>query len=243
MAYGQNEVAGAMYRNDGGLLVHSCWYTMQGEGPDVGRPAVFIRLAKCNLRCFFCDTEFETGEPLTVEQILGLVEAHIREAQGNCNLVVITGGEPLLQNILPLTERLNIRQFEVAIETAGTVYVEGMADLFQADRSIHGNIVVCSPKTPKLNEHLIPIIGAFKYILSHGDCDPDDGLPSMSTQIRGDHAKLYRRPAGHMAPVYVQPMDEGNYYKNNTNMKTATKVCLRHGYRLSLQTHKIIGVD
>jgi 7-carboxy-7-deazaguanine synthase len=221
------------------LLVNSIWPTIQGEGPDAGRVSVFVRLAKCNLKCFFCDTEFDTGEWMKHEAVIN----HIHEVAKICKarLVVVTGGEPLLQNIVPLVEGCNERNLAVAVETAGTVYFKELTTHFTGgSKRWNGNMIVCSPKTPKISAELLPLIGAFKYIIRAGETSEVDGLPVYSTQQEGKEAKLYRPPES--ACVYVQPMDEGDPIKNDINLKAATLICMRWGYRLSVQVHKIAGM-
>ena len=240
--YGTNQVAGVDQREDGTLNVNSIWFTIQGEGPDAGRPAIFMRLAKCNLRCWFCDTEFESGELRSasdlLEQIKGLSSEH------GCNFVVMTGGEPLLQNIVPLVKLLNGWNIFVQVETAGTVYCEGLDEVFHAERTYRGNLIVCSPKTPKLNERLVPLIGAFKYVVKANEMDPEDGLPVMSTQLNGEEARIFRPTLMQRItiPVYLQPCDENDPMANMENAKAAAAACMKHGHRLSIQTHKIAGV-
>jgi 7-carboxy-7-deazaguanine synthase len=237
--FGQNAVAKKMQHADGSLLVNEIWYTLQGEGPDAGRPAVFVRLSKCNLRCYFCDTDFERGERLDVEVVL----ARIKSIAGNkCDLVVITGGEPLLQNIVPLVRELNAIRMQVAVETAGTVYVEGLDLLFRRDRSWSGNIIVCSPKTPVINADVEAIIGAWKYIVRVGETSPVDGLPMRSTQTYGHPVKIARPRTRTFAPIYVQAQDEGDAALTQANLEHAAGLAMTYGMRLSVQTHKIAGV-
>ena len=95
----------SLEQGDGTLLkVHSIFMTIQGEGPFSGHPAVFIRLAGCNLACPFCDTEYtENAVTMTIPEIRKAVRnAHTV----NKGLVVITGGEPFRQNIVRLCNRL-----------------------------------------------------------------------------------------------------------------------------------------
>jgi len=232
--YGKNQVSHQFPHADGSLLVNSFWYTLQGEGPDMGSPAVFLRLALCNLRCWFCDTEFDVGERMNVDALADNLLALLH--QHDCHLVVITGGEPMLQNLIPLMHRLNAERVRVSIETAGTT----MTGNFFLHFNLINNLIVCSPKTPKLCEELLPLIGAFKYIVNDGEIDPEDGLPIVSTQMPGEPSRLFRPIAG--VPVFVQPMDVGDPTRNDVNRRLAAAVCMQHGYRLSLQMHKLVGV-
>lgn len=236
--HGTNEIT-KEFTNRDKLLVNSIWPTIQGEGPDAGRVSVFVRLAKCNLKCFFCDTEFDTGEWMEHNAVIDRVNevAQICKAK----LVVVTGGEPLLQNIVPLIVGCNDKDLAVAIETAGTVYFKGLISHFTGgSKRWNGNMIVCSPKTGSLNKELMPLIGAFKYIIRAGETSDLDGLPVYSTQTEGQPKLLYRPPES--ACVYIQPMDEGDPIKNNANLHAAALICMRWGYRLSVQVHKIVGM-
>ena len=92
--------------------------SVQGESSFAGLPCIFVRLAGCNLRCAWCDSEytFSGGKPFTAEEILAQIEA-----LAPCRLVEFTGGEPMLQarELLPLMQTLLDRGFELMIETSG----------------------------------------------------------------------------------------------------------------------------
>jgi organic radical activating enzyme len=105
-----------VWRDDGMVLqVNEIFYSIEGEGLRVGQPTTFVRLSKCNLRCFFCDTEFDSYEEMTVGQILSEVQRH------SARWVCLTGGEPLGQNIAPLCQVLVDAGYQLHIETNGTV--------------------------------------------------------------------------------------------------------------------------
>lgn len=238
--FGKNVVTKPFPHDDGSLKVHSIWYTIQGEGPDAGRPAIFVRLSHCNLRCFFCDTQFDTGEVKSLDTMCQEVLTLVWKQ--SCRLVVITGGEPLLQNIIPLVEYLNSHLVEVSVETAGTTFLPGIPRVFAKGTK---NKIICSPKTPNLSPNLIPHIAALKYIIRADEIDPSDGLPCMSTQIPGKYTKIYRpcQSLPNDVPVYVQPMDEEGEEKQKANMYAAAASSMNFGYRLSIQLHKLVGVD
>lgn len=97
------------------LTVFEIYLSVQGESTHVGRPCVFVRLAACDLRCVWCDTPyaFTGGRKMSIDDVVSAVEAY------GCDLVEITGGEPLLQpDVIPLMQRLTARQ-TVLIETGG----------------------------------------------------------------------------------------------------------------------------
>lgn len=95
------------------------FYTLQGEGPFSGEPSVFVRLAGCNLRCAWCDSEytFQGGEKMSLEEVL----AEVRRLAPAAGLVEITGGEPLLQEreLVPLMKRLLESRYTLLLETSG----------------------------------------------------------------------------------------------------------------------------
>jgi len=104
------------------LRVTEIFHSLQGEGPDSGVPAVFIRLTGCNVRCSFCDTKyaFEEGVSFTLDELVSKVKSLTKDS--NTSLIVITGGEPLLQQdkIIQLICELS-SDFHFAIETNGTL--------------------------------------------------------------------------------------------------------------------------
>ena len=100
------------------LVINEIFHSIQGESSHMGRPCVFVRLTYCNLRCVWCDTEyaFYEGKEMSVEEILDVVRRY------DCQLVEITGGEPLLQeNVHQLMKLLCDQGFEVLLETGGSL--------------------------------------------------------------------------------------------------------------------------
>lgn len=221
-------------RTTGDFVVHNIWHTLQGEGPWSGYPAIFVRFAHCNLHCFYCDTEFDSGyliAPDTLATYLRNLSARVK-----CRRFVLTGGEPMLQQLPLLLSKMLEYQFQV--ETAGSVWPEGL------EHYLENCLLVCSPKTPSVHRNMVRYCRHWKYILRDGETDLEDGLPSKSTQIPGKDAKL-SRPAFPLLgnTIWVQPCDEGDEAKNAINLRLAVNTALKHNYRLSLQTHKIVGVD
>jgi 7-carboxy-7-deazaguanine synthase len=103
------------------LQLSEVFYSIQGEGTWTGTPAVFVRLAGCNLACAFCDTDYSTKFFAGVQEIVAMV----REAGGDCPMVVLTGGEPLAQSeTAALIEALRRDGRRVHIESNGTIFAE-----------------------------------------------------------------------------------------------------------------------
>ncbi len=223
--FGKNKILKAEIHDGKNLDVQEIFPTLQGEGPYAGHPAVFIRLGGCNLACDFCDTEFETYQNLSLENILLEVEKLSKNSVGETvrKLIVITGGEPLRQPIERLCEELVQRNFLVQIETNGTLF----RDLPKEVK------IICSPKVTNNKYHavrtdLLSRINAFKFIISKNS----DNYSNIA-QVGQKEFNI---------PVYVQPMDEYDEAKNRANLELAQKLCDENGYFLSLQIHKILRI-
>ena len=225
MAFGNNPIL-APNKSDGlSLDVQDIFKTFQGEGIFTGFPAIFIRLGGCNLACKFCDTEFDSYENLALEDIISRTKKLSENKSSRThNLVVITGGEPLRQNIAPLCKILLKNSFEVQIETNGTLFQK-------LPKKVS---IVCSPKNNSNNYHkirydLLPKISAFKFLISAYNKNynfvPEVGQSQYN------------------AAVYLQPIDEYDEAKNRANYQLTIKLATKFGYRLSLQTHKFWGID
>lgn len=110
------------------LRVSEIFQSVQGEGTFTGTPSVFLRTTGCNLRCWFCDTPYTSWQPEGVQR--PWMEMFHEILKWDCEHVVLTGGEPLLQpDIVPLSHELKKANRIVTVETAGTVYRPVFADL------------------------------------------------------------------------------------------------------------------
>jgi 7-carboxy-7-deazaguanine synthase (Cx14CxxC type) len=208
--------------------VKEIFYTLQGEGAQTGRAAVFCRFAGCNLWsgheadranaiCQFCDTDFADthgpggGKFATAEELAEAV-AHTwpETPRGGKRFVVCTGGEPLLQLDAALIEALHARGFEIAVETNGTVAAPAGLDW------------ICV--SPKAGAPLKQQTGhELKLVFPQAGAEPE--------QFAGLAFRHF----------FVQPMD-GPRREENTRL--AVEYCLGHPqWRVSLQTHKIVGID
>jgi 7-carboxy-7-deazaguanine synthase (Cx14CxxC type) len=206
--------------------VKEIFYTLQGEGANAGRAAVFCRFSGCNLWtgreedrsravCQFCDTDFvgvgrDGGKFATPDSLANAVSAAWRGNDGTAKkLVVCTGGEPLLQLDQPAIDALHAEGFEVAVETNGTQKAPDSLDW------------ICV--SPKAGAPFVQKSGSeIKLVFPQKDAMPDqfEGLD--------------------FAHFFLQPMD-GPSIKENTQL--AIEYCMAHPqWRLSIQTHKLIGV-
>lgn len=222
------------------LYVHSIFHTLQGEGPFAGEPAVFVRLAGCNLQCPRCDTDYSPVAimgPSDIERMVANLWAKPEHGYRALPLVVLTGGEPLRQSLRPLLETLLDAGYFVQIETNGTLYLQ-LGELWH-----HENLhLVCSPKTGSVNPRLAKHIGAYKYVLDADSVDPTDGLPTFAL-AHGAHPRVYRPDNADEVEIYVQPMDVKDPVENARHLQAAVRSCLLYGYRLSVQMHKLANLE
>jgi organic radical activating enzyme len=235
--FGKNKIM-KQELHGGPYWVQEIFYTIQGEGPRAGEPAVFIRLGGCNLRCYFCDTDFESS---TLYMMADAIAQEV--AKYKCKLVVITGGEPFRQNLYEICKPLWAMGITVQAETAGTLWQD---ELWHPVRDGIFEIV-CSPKTGKVHEMIQTNCHHWKYIVSVDTVSYIDGLPNQSTQEVGKPLKLFR-PDRPVDKIWLQPMMEYtkdgkvNNGKTDANTQLAAKLCMEHGYRLTLQMHKLVGL-
>lgn len=224
--FGKNPKRSPVQGDGRNLNIQEIFKTFQGEGPYVGHPAIFVRLGGCNLACSFCDTEFESFENISCEEIIENISNLSINSEGviTHSLVVITGGEPFLQPIERFCDLLLANGYKVQIETNGTLYRD-LAD--QVD-------IICSPKNQGkgyygIRPDLLARVNAFKFIISKNN--PDYNNISDVGQIKNN------------IPVYVQPMDEYNPDINKENMEYVIDLANKNGYRISIQTHKVLGIE
>lgn len=220
--FGKNKILKAENHSGDHLEIVEIFPTLQGEGPYVGYPSVFVRLGGCNLACAFCDTQFDEFKTIAVDDVMGQVMKLAQNERGERvrNLVVITGGEPLRQPIEKLCQRLLDAGFLVQIETNGTLF----RDLPKEVK------IICSPKMSngkyhKVRDDLLQRVNALKFIVSKQHQDYHV-VPDWSCDI----------------VTYVQPMDEYDAVKNQENISYALKLAQEKGYVLSLQMHKILRI-
>lgn len=140
------------------MKVNEIFYSIQGEGHYSGRPAVFVRLSGCNLRCPFCDTQHQSHVDMSIADI-------VREAsQYQARHIVITGGEPTLQLTAELTDSLHEAGFYIQIETNGTCPLPD---------ACHVDWITCSPKDAPIR---LQHIDELKVVYQHQDMSPYDDM-------------------------------------------------------------------
>ena len=206
--------------------VKEIFYTLQGEGANAGRPAVFCRFSGCNLWsgreqdrasavCRFCDTDFigtdgpGGGRFQSAQALAKTLSDTWPDTQEGKRFVVFTGGEPLLQLDAPLIDAVHQAGFELAVETNGTI---------EPPRGIDWLCV-----SPKANAAIVVKRGQeLKLVFPQPEARPEQ-FATLDFQH-----------------FYLQPMDAAAYHQNVVD---CVEYCKQHPqWRLSLQTHKLIGI-
>ena len=217
------------------LDIHSIFSTIQGEGPFTGRPAVFVRLAGCNIQCPGCDTEYtQDRQRLDYGSILQEIHEQLAITFSNANLIVISGGEPFRQNIAPLCHFLIENDFDVQIETNGSMQIP-----LELPQMV---TVVCSPKTAKLHPSALHRANAFKYVMRANNMLEEDGLPLQALEHRAT-PYIARPHKSFKGKIYLQPMDEQDPEINARNTAAVLASALKHNYTVQLQIHKLLNVE
>lgn len=216
-------------------VVKEIFYTLQGEGSNAGRPAVFCRFSGCNLWtgreadrrkavCQFCDTDFAGVDPdggkfATADTLADAVLSRWPKivddkARSVRPLVVCTGGEPLLQLDEAAIDALHQRGFEVAVETNGT-----------------------QPAPTGLDHICVSPKAGARLILTHGH---ELKLVYPQSHADGDPARFASLD---FRQFFLQPLDAGDDEATQANTRAALEYCLAHPqWRLSLQTHKLLDI-
>lgn len=189
------------------------FHSVQGEGYHAGMPHVFVRFGTCNLRCSWCDTDFDTFETMNALDILGEI------LKFNCKRVIFTGGEPMLHDLWPLHRLLKGRGFNLSIESNGTILIpEGLIDW-----------ICISPKDQVYPNSIIR--------QRSGD--------ELKVVYCGQDIQMYDDLKVGFTHHFLQPcyLDTATVSENGVMFQETEQVVKDHnGWRLSLQTHKWMGI-
>jgi len=186
--------------------------SVQGEGYHSGIPHVFIRFGKCNLSCEWCDTEFNEFKEIDMAEIVDEVLSF------NCKRVIFTGGEPALQDLAPIGNELKKYDISLSIETNGTIPVNPIIDW-----------ICVSPK-----DQVYPNV-KIKQIT--GD--------ELKIVYCGQDLKMYDELKKGFRHHFIQPCYDENISveDNGKHFKIVERIVKENpGWRLSLQTHKWMGI-
>lgn len=221
--FGKNEIVGQKYfkeADDDQLFVTSMFMTLQGEGPFRGEPAFFIRLAKCNLACSFCDTFFDDGDWLTFDEIEKRVESTIDNFYAGQMLdrpnwtnhtssfkkrmvLVITGGEPTLQkNLGPFLSRMSNVFQHTQIESNGIIHqpsIPSSTTIVISPKCLEENNIAVRYIKPNLDN--LKVASCLKFVMSAEKNSPYSDIPDWAHQWAKETGK----------PIFISPM---NVYNN-----------------------------
>ena len=188
------------------------FHSVQGEGFHAGIPHVFVRFGNCNLRCEWCDTDFLTYEERKLDLIVDEVLSY------GCDRVIFTGGEPALQDLSTIGSSLKRKGISLSIETNGTIEVDPIIDW-----------ICVSPK-----DQLYPNA---KIIQRQGD--------ELKVVYCGQNLDMYDDLKMGFSHHFIQPcyLDSESVEENGRSFQAVEKLVKEsQGWRLSLQTHKWMGV-
>ena len=192
------------------LKVNELFYSLQGEGGRTGEASIFIRLSDCNLRCDFCDTSFDSGEELSLDEILSRIQGF------PCKWIIWTGGEPTLQltdEVLLFFKRNGYKQ---AIESNGCFHLSELLDYTVC--SPKGDVEYARNENRKVNEVRLP-------------AREGDKIPSIDILPEAD---IYC-----LSPIFCPDMES-----TKRNITFCVEYIKRNPvWKLSLQTHKLIGIE
>jgi 7-carboxy-7-deazaguanine synthase len=189
------------------------FYSIQGEGFHMGKPHVFVRFGNCNLRCEWCDTNFLDYTELYLDEIIKKILSF------GCNRVVFTGGEPCLQDLSTIGNELKKYDINLSVETNGTIPVPDIIDW-----------ICVSPK-----DQLYPNSVIKQRV---GD--------ELKIVYCGQDLNLYDELKHGFEHIFLQPCyfeNESVEWNGRNFVETENIVKINKGWRLSLQTHKWLGVD
>lgn len=232
--FGTNTITGKTFFRDApkdSLLVTSMFFTLQGEGPYSGLPALFIRLAKCNLDCHFCDTFFDDGDQLTFNEIESRMFSTINDfwnskgqstptwANSGFNnypgvVLVITGGEPLIQDNVTEFMRQQLPKFKAVQVESNGIPNTGVPE---------GVTLVCSPKCMEKDGRAVKYYAPSKTILDRADClkfvmEADSDSPYSRVP---DWALEWKSQTG--KEIYCSPMNVYNSFPQKIKLLRAEK--------------------
>ena len=219
-----------VYVSDTELWIRSIFYTIQGEGPYAGHPAVFVRLAGCNrgdkeTGCQFCDTDFllSSSEKLKIDSIVKEVQKY------DTNIVVVTGGEPMMhQTLAALVDVLDYLGYTVQIETNG--------DYVRED-SLPKATIVASPKVGKHGYVRPPngMLGRVDYLKFVVSADPTSLYHNLPLYVH-DFAKERGNRRVFVSPIneYTRPVKPSEIASIWSDMYDRPRCALNHTHAAEL---------
>ena len=203
------------------LRLNEVFWSAQGEGLNIGRPSIFVRLSGCSVRCDYCDQKEAWGDGQLLELPVLLQQVAALKHRYPSSMVVITGGEPLEQDILPLVRELRRLSLFTAIETSGGFFQRLPLDWWTV-----------APKPTleyRIHPSLVEEINEIKLVVS----------PQLTVRT----VKMMRRLVP-SAPIFLQPQffDPGKFQRSYQLYKECQQQAIPD-VRLGLQLHTVYTIQ
>ena len=227
--------------------INNIFYSLQGEGRNTGRAAAFVRFAGCNLRCPFCDTEFDSYREMTADEILQEI-ARLSSFSSplssftsplSSRFIVLTGGEPTLQVDEHFVDLLHQEGYEVAMESNGTRPAPRNLDWLTVSPKVvdGGRSMVDGGRWKVDGEGKAP--DEIKIVFEENTAEMLSSPASPLSSLLSHLSSLPSPPL-----LYLQPCDTGDSARNAFILQQCISYIKQHPqWRLSLQTHKLIGIE
>ena len=227
--------------------INNIFYSLQGEGRNTGRAAAFVRFAGCNLRCPFCDAEFDSYREMTADEILQEI-ARLSSFSSplssftsplSSRFIVLTGGEPTLQVDEHFVDLLHQEGYEVAMESNGTRPAPRNLDWLTVSPKVvdGGRSMVDGGRWKVDGEGKAP--DEIKIVFEENTAEMLSSPASPLSSLLSHLSSLPSPPL-----LYLQPCDTGDSARNAFILQQCISYIKQHPqWRLSLQTHKLIGIE
>jgi len=202
------------------MVVNEIFWSVQGEGCRIGIPSIFLRLSGCTLQCPYCDSQnaWKEGEKMEIQEIVSRIKKLKKKYPQS--QVVITGGEPLEQDLSELVNKLNQQKYFLSIETNGIYFQDLSINWWTLSPKDLGDYFISAPMEERISE--------IKLIVNN---NLDIGIIKRIREIRGDF------------PIFLQPdfYDKDKY----SNTYKLHEKCQKSGIkniRLGIQLHNIFNI-
>ncbi len=211
------------------IEVNEIFHSIQGEGPNTGKPAVFLRLSGCNLRCKWCDTKYawKKGKKMTTDQIIQKIKKYF------CKHLVITGGEPLLQQDALKELLKKLKSYTAELETNGSIacWIIGLIEQINCSPKLKNSGVVSYPLKIKPDRKTI-----YKFVVT-----TESGIGRSRPQELNEIKRFIKKYKIPKTSVYLMP--EGT---SRTPLlkrsKWLVERCKKEGYNFSPRLHIMLNI-
>lgn len=208
------------------LLISEIFFSLNGEGLEMGKPTIFVRLSGCNLDCSWCDTKY--ADHNATEKNIDEILEEIEKCNSDINSVLITGGEPLTQDIEPLVDALHRKQYDVGIETNGSVY---------KDVLLKTDFISVDIKTPSSNNETNDLVVFMK--IANAIKKRNGQMKAVIADRRDyDFLKKFIQENSFNVPLIIQPCWGKLSYKELCEMYLNNPIN-HNNVRVLLQIHKL----